>query len=116
MSHPGRAGSVFVAVRISMSFTSRHPSPGFASSIKATVVKDNARNSVNQEPGCFLFDVLTPTAAVPSTVFLYEIYKDRAAFEYHCASPHFLSFDLATKHMVLQKTVLAYVVDEFRKA
>lgn len=80
------------------------------------LVKDNARNSVNLEPGCFLFDVLTPTAAVPSTVFLYEIYKDRAAFEYHCASPHFLSFDLATKHMVLQKTVQAYVVDEFRKA
>ena len=80
------------------------------------LVKDNARNSVTLEPGCFLFDVLTPTAAAPSNVFLYEIYKDRAAFDYHCTSPHFLSFDLATKHMVLQKTVLDYVVDEFRKA
>ena len=81
------------------------------------LVKINASNSVELEPDCFIFDVLTPAASQASSkVFLYEVYKDRLAFDYHCASPHFQSFDLATKPMVLQKTVLDYVVDEFRKA
>ena len=81
------------------------------------LVKVNAHNSVELEPNCFIFDVLTPaTSGALSKVFLYEVYKDRSAFDYHCASPHFQSFDVATKPMVLQKTVLDYVVDEFRKA
>lgn len=81
------------------------------------LVKDNAKKSVSLEPECYRFDVLMPIAqGAGAQVFLYEVYRDRAAFDAHLASAHFQSFDQATKHMVMQKTVLDYVVDVNRKA
>ncbi len=50
-------------------------------------VSENASLSVAVEPGCLRFDVLTPVEAGASPqVFLYEIYRDRAAFDFHLAS------------------------------
>lgn len=77
------------------------------------LVAENAAQSVKQEPGCLRFDVLTPLGAEkPSQVFLYEIYRDRAAFDLHLTSAHYLSFDACTRNMVRRKTVVTYRVDE----
>jgi (4S)-4-hydroxy-5-phosphonooxypentane-2,3-dione isomerase len=64
----------------------------------------NAAESVRSEPDCLRFDVMTPSAP-QARICLYEIYTDRRAFEHHLATPHFLSFDRATRDMVTAKTV-----------
>lgn len=50
---------------------------------------DDARGSVRDEPGCFRFDVLQDSQD-PNTIYLYEVYRDRAAFEAHLQAPHFI--------------------------
>lgn len=61
----------------------------------------NAQMSKRHEPGCQQFDVCRDG----NHVFLYEIYDDRAAFDLHLASPHFLSFDEAVQDMITSKQV-----------
>lgn len=65
---------------------------------------DNARTSLRQEAGCRQFDVCSDPAR-PGTVFLYELYADRAAFDLHLNSPHFLDFDKAVSDMIVSKQV-----------
>lgn len=65
---------------------------------------ENAQASRRDEPGCERFDVLQPAGEADS-ILLYEIYKDRKAFDAHCASPHFARFDAATAHLVQEKQV-----------
>ena len=50
---------------------------------------DDARGSVNDEPGCFRFDVLQD-AKDPNTLYLYEVYRDQEAFQAHTRAPHFI--------------------------
>lgn len=64
----------------------------------------NAAASMANEPGCDRFDVLKMTDK-PATIVLYEIYKDRAAFDEHCRSEHFLSFAQVSKDMVAGKSI-----------
>ncbi|UDL88752.1 antibiotic biosynthesis monooxygenase [Mesorhizobium sp. PAMC28654] len=81
------------------------------------LVAENAALSVKLEPYCLRFDVLTPAdAATSNRVFLYEIYKDRAAFDLHLASEHFRQFDQRSRDLVISKTVLSYEVQENAKA
>jgi quinol monooxygenase YgiN len=80
------------------------------------LVAENAALSVKLEPDCLRFDVLTPAdAAQPTHVFLYEIYRDRAAFDLHLASDHFRQFDRRSRDLVVSKTVAAYAVEENAK-
>jgi quinol monooxygenase YgiN len=66
----------------------------------------NARNSCRKEPGCRRFDVLEfPDDA--DRILLYEIYDDRAAFDFHVKSPHFQLFNKASAPLVREKKVLA---------
>lgn len=65
---------------------------------------ENAHTSLRDEPGCRVFDVALPEAEANS-VFLWEIYDDRAAFDAHLAGPHFRAFDAASAPMVAEKTV-----------
>ncbi len=51
----------------------------------------DARGSVLDEPGCLRFDVLVD-AADPNTLYLYEIYRDEAAFQTHLTMPHFIKW------------------------
>ena len=67
----------------------------------------NARASQTQEPDCLQFDVATDPDR-PHEVFLYEIYKDRAGFETHLASPHFKTFDHAVADMIATKDVRTF--------
>lgn len=80
------------------------------------LVTENAALSVKIEPDCLRFDVLTPAEGSSSThVFLYEIYADRAAFDLHLASDHFRQFDERSRDMVVDKTVVAYTVEQSSK-
>ena len=66
---------------------------------------DNARQSRASEPGCLRFDVLMPDPDDGVTVFLYEVYTDRAAFDAHLAADHYHRFDAATRALVAGKLV-----------
>jgi quinol monooxygenase YgiN len=65
---------------------------------------ENARASRETEPGCRVFDVCVDPADKTS-VFLYEVYDDRAAFDAHLATAHFKRFDAAVAAMVAAKSV-----------
>ena len=67
---------------------------------------DNARTSLEREPGCRQFDVC---AAIDNAddVFLYEIYDSKSAFDAHLASEHFRQFNLKTQPWVKTKVVSA---------
>ncbi len=51
-----------------------------------------AQNSLSREPACLQFDVCQDQQN-PERVFLYEVYSNRAAFDAHLQTPHFLDFD-----------------------
>jgi (4S)-4-hydroxy-5-phosphonooxypentane-2,3-dione isomerase len=65
---------------------------------------ENAQASRETEPGCRVFDVCVDPKKETS-VFLYEVYDDRAAFDAHLASAHFKRFDAAVASMVAAKNV-----------
>lgn len=50
---------------------------------------DDARGSVNDEPGCLRFDVLQDSKD-PNKIYLYEVYRDQEAFNAHLQAPHFI--------------------------
>jgi quinol monooxygenase YgiN len=43
------------------------------------------------EPGCVRFDVLRDDSK-PNVFYLYEVYRDRAAYAAHNEAPHFKAF------------------------
>ena len=73
------------------------------------VIKDNcmpdflkkmtaqAENSLTLEQGCFQFDVCMDQED-QNTIFLYEVYQDRKAFDDHLSSNHFKEFDSAVRN------------------
>ncbi len=69
------------------------------------------------EPGCLRFDVLRD-AETPSTLYLYEVYRDRAAFDLHREAPYFKAFfaeagdTLAAEPEVRLAEVVSPVEDE----
>ncbi len=67
----------------------------------------NARVSRDTEPDCRQFDVCAMPDD-PATIFLYEVYTDRAAFDAHLATPHFRAFDAAVGSWVARKTVRTF--------
>lgn len=69
-----------------------------------SLMLENARRSLEDEPGCRQFDVCTDDSK-PGCVFLYELYDDRAAFDVHLASPHFRAFAAATQAMITRRVV-----------
>ena len=68
------------------------------------LIDANARQSAKAEPGCRRFDVIEPEGEADA-VFLYEIYRDRAAFDAHTKSEHYARFDAASGGLVLSKSV-----------
>jgi len=54
------------------------------------VMKENAKASVNNEAGCFVFDVLE-CQADDNCFYLYEIYADEAALAEHKLTEHYLA-------------------------
>ena len=58
-------------------------------------ITEDAKGSVNDEPGCVRFDVIQD-AGDPNRIWLYEVYQDEAAFQAHTQAPHFIKFRDAT--------------------
>lgn len=52
------------------------------------VARYDAQHSVKDEPGCLRFDVAQDQDD-PNRFYLYEVYRDEAAFEAHRQTPHF---------------------------
>ena len=73
------------------------------------LVRANATASLMLERECLRFDVLVPLATGRPDVVLYEVYTDRAAFDAHLATRHFVEFDAATRDMVTRKAVVEFV-------
>ncbi len=73
----------------------------------------NARASLDAEPGCERFDVLH-VAGKPHLIVLYEIYRDKAAFQDHLKTGHFLEFNSQTAPLIKDKKVieLSYLNDQ----
>jgi autoinducer 2-degrading protein len=71
------------------------------------LIKDNARTSMADEPGCDRFDVLIEKGA-PDHILLYEIYTDRAAFDFHLKSRHFAEFNAASQRYVKEKKLVEF--------
>jgi quinol monooxygenase YgiN len=62
---------------------------------------DDAKGSVNDEPGCLRFDVIQD-AGDPNRIWLYEVYQDEEAFQSHTQAPHFIKWRDATQDMRVQ--------------
>ena len=73
------------------------------------LIDENARQSCRVEPGCQRFDVLVPHGSTDS-IFLYEIYDSRAAFEDHLRAAHYHIFDHASAALVLAKVVREFTL------
>jgi quinol monooxygenase YgiN len=70
-------------------------------------IADNARHSVLDEPGCRRFDVVQSNDD-PNFVWLYEVYDDRAAFDYHTTTPHFFRWRDASKEMFAEPNQVTF--------
>jgi len=80
-----------------------HIKPEFVADFEAAIA-ENARLSLEVEPGCRQFDVCRDSNDL-SLFFLYELYEGQAAIDAHLQSPHFLSMDSATRDWVASKNV-----------
>ena len=58
----------------------------------------DGQGSVRDEPGCFRFDI-NADAEIPTRFYLYEVYRDEAAFQAHTQAPHFLKWRAAVADM-----------------
>ena len=68
------------------------------------LVLAQARNSLELEEACHVFDVSQPLDQ-PDRFFLYELYDDEAAFKVHLESAHFLDFNAKVETMTVSKEV-----------
>lgn len=71
---------------------------------------DNAEKSRTLEPGCDRFDVLLQDGG-GQHVFLYEIYKDKAAFDAHLKTAHFLDFNQRSAALIKGRAVGRYFIE-----
>jgi len=79
------------------------------------MIRENARRSLADEPGCRKFDVLL-SHDNENLVLLYEIYDDEFAFAAHCQMPHFHEFDRASRDLCEAKIVQRYTLIQGAKA
>lgn len=70
-------------------------------------VRQQARDSIQNEPGCHVFDVCVDPDA-RHDVILYEVYENAAAFDDHLNSDHFRAFDREVSDWIEAKRVAQY--------
>ncbi len=75
--------------------------PGHVDEFVAAM-KTQAFNSLTREAGCHQFDVCFDPAD-PCRIFLYELYTDRAAFDLHLQTEHYLNFDKTVQPWTAEK-------------
>ncbi len=59
-------------------------------------MRSQAQGFVNDEPGCVRFDVIQDSGD-PNLIWLYEVYKDEAAFQQHAQSSRLTEWREASK-------------------
>jgi quinol monooxygenase YgiN len=69
-----------------------------------SLMKAHAKLSLETEPGCEQFDVMAQESSETS-VFLYELCRDRQALEAHMNSPHLASARDSYEDMIISKRV-----------
>jgi len=70
----------------------------------------NAAASVQHEPDCLVFDVVQDLND-PDLVYLYELYRDEAAFAHHKTTEHYLqSRPLVGEFIVKQEAMKGHMV------
>ncbi len=67
-------------------------------------VKQQAGDTLELENDCAVFDVCLDPANT-CRILLYEVYLNRAAFDAHLQSAHFLAFNAAVKSWVVNKKI-----------
>lgn len=70
---------------------------------------DDAKASLEKEPDCLRFDVLRDPAE-GTRFYLYEVYRDEQAFEFHKQQPHFAAFFAAAETLLAAEPVLTEAV------
>ena len=68
------------------------------------IIRNHARRTIEAEAGCLAFEVLMPRGE-ENRVYLYECYKDEAAFEEHTRSPILAETRAAYKGMFEGRTI-----------
>lgn len=80
-----------------------------AAEVFLTRVRQQARDSLEREPGCSRFDVCTDPEQA-GRILLYEIYDDADAFRAHLESAHFKAFDKDVTPITRAKTVQSWAL------
>ena len=75
--------------------------PGCANDFLAAITV-NAAASVASEPGCLVFDV-SQDRVDPELIYLYEIYRDDAAYEAHTQTAHFRDSRPLVEPLILEQ-------------
>jgi len=70
---------------------------------RAAVLR-HAKNSLEKEEGCLRFDVSIDDSR-PDSVFLYEVYKDQAAFDHHRGTDHIKNFGEISAPLLASKEI-----------
>lgn len=81
-----------------------------------SIVRAHARRTKEEEPGCIRFDTLEPLDEVGKKsidrLMLFELYRDKEAFDKHRASPNLPRFFADTKPYVKSRRATFADVDE----
>ncbi|MCS6779893.1 MAG: antibiotic biosynthesis monooxygenase [Geminicoccaceae bacterium] len=68
------------------------------------LIEQHARNTRAHEPGCLQFDVVRD-GEDPDRAFVYEVYRDEAAFELHKAAPYLAWYRERAEPLLLDRRV-----------
>lgn len=67
---------------------------GYVDRFREAMLGD-AVGSVEKEPGCLRFDIIRAEDS-QSTLYLYEVYRDKASYNRHQTTPHFTKWKNTT--------------------
>lgn len=93
--------------------------PGFVVAVQFDLVPEhkeafreaiirNADASFEIEPGCHRFDVSFSEDG--TKCFLYELYTDQAAFDFHRTTHHFQEFNRVSPPMIINKNLQTFLL------
>jgi len=69
--------------------------------------QDDAKHSVQDEPGCRQFDVVRPESG--NNVVFYEVYDSREAFDDHLKTPHLDRFREAVPALIEEELPVRFL-------
>jgi len=73
-------------------------------------VQEHRKNVLANEPGCKQFDLVIPDDA-PDKAFLYEIYQDEAAHEFHMGTAYMAEYRADTGPMIAERILTKGRID-----